>query len=63
MVLTRKVPSPLVIMIIGLVLQESGFVKGSGAQPESALGAHWPDGFFATRRAAGSELFASTNLS
>ena len=26
-------------MIIGLVLQESGFVKGSGAQPESALGA------------------------
>jgi oligogalacturonide transporter len=39
MVLTRKSTVAIAIMIIGLVLQESGFVKGSGAQPESALGA------------------------
>ena len=38
MVLTRKSTVAIAIMIIGLVLQESGFVKGSGAQPESALG-------------------------
>ncbi|MEG6305752.1 MFS transporter [Enterobacter ludwigii] len=39
MVLTRKSTVAIAIMSIGLVLQESGFVKGSGAQPESALGA------------------------
>ncbi|MCU6414350.1 MFS transporter [Enterobacter cloacae] len=39
MVLTRKSTVAIAIMIIGLVLQESGFVKGGGAQPESALGA------------------------
>lgn len=37
MVLTRKSTVAIAIMIIGLVLQESGFVKGSGAQPENAL--------------------------
>ena len=38
MVLTRKSTVAIAIMIIGPVLQESGFVKGGGAQPESALG-------------------------
>lgn len=37
MVLTRKSTVALAIMLIGVVLQESGFVKGAGAQPESAL--------------------------
>jgi len=37
MVLTRKSTVALAIMLIGVVLQESGFVKGNGAQPESAL--------------------------
>lgn len=37
MVLTRKSTVALAIMLIGLVLEESGFVKGSGSQPLSAL--------------------------
>lgn len=37
MVLTRKSTVALAIMLIGTVLQESGFVKGQGVQPESAL--------------------------
>jgi len=37
MVLTRKSTVALAILIIGIVLQEAGFVKGSGMQPESAL--------------------------
>ncbi|WHP30885.1 MFS transporter [Trabulsiella odontotermitis] len=37
MVLTRKSTVALAILIIGLVLEEAGFVKGSGVQPESAL--------------------------
>ncbi|WP_054179634.1 MFS transporter [Trabulsiella odontotermitis] len=37
MVLTRKSTVALAILIIGLVLEEAGFVKGSGIQPESAL--------------------------
>lgn len=37
MVLTRKSTVALAIMLIGIVLQESGFVKGGGSQPVSAL--------------------------
>lgn len=37
MVLTRKSTVALAIMLIGVVLEESGFVKGGGAQPASAL--------------------------
>lgn len=37
MVLTRKSTVALAIMLIGIVLEESGFVKGGGAQPASAL--------------------------
>jgi oligogalacturonide transporter len=37
MVLTRKSTVALAVMLIGVVLQESGFVKGGGAQPISAL--------------------------
>lgn len=37
MVLTRKSTVALAIMLIGIVLQESGFVKGSGVQPISAV--------------------------
>ncbi|CAM3675331.1 MFS transporter [Rahnella victoriana] len=37
MVFTRKSTVAIAIMIIGLVLEESGFVKGQGAQPLSAL--------------------------
>jgi oligogalacturonide transporter len=37
MVLTRKSTVALAIMLIGIVLQESGFVKGGGTQPVSAL--------------------------
>ncbi len=37
MVLTRKSTVALAIMLIGIVLQESGFVKGQGVQPASAL--------------------------
>lgn len=37
MVLTRKSSVAIAIFIIGIVLQESGFAKGSGAQPESAV--------------------------
>ena len=37
MVLTRKSTVALAILIIGLVLQEAGFVKGNGIQPQSAL--------------------------
>lgn len=37
MVLTRKSTVALAIMLIGVVLEESGFVKGQGMQPESAL--------------------------
>ncbi|MDM3270518.1 MULTISPECIES: MFS transporter [Citrobacter] len=37
MVLTRKSTVAIAILLIGMVLEESGFVKGSGAQPESAL--------------------------
>ncbi|KNC90958.1 MFS transporter [Trabulsiella odontotermitis] len=37
MVLTRKSTVALAILAIGLVLEEAGFVKGSGVQPESAL--------------------------
>ena len=37
MVLTRKSTVALAVMLIGIVLQESGFVKGGGAQPISAL--------------------------
>ncbi|WP_343551525.1 MFS transporter [Pantoea sp.] len=37
MVLTRKSSVAIAIFIIGVVLQESGFVKGNGAQPESAI--------------------------
>lgn len=39
MVLTRKSTVALAIMLIGIVLQESGFVKGQGVQPDSALDA------------------------
>lgn len=39
MVLTRKSTVAMAIMLIGVVLEESGFVKGSGAQPENALNA------------------------
>ncbi|HEX4503081.1 MAG TPA: MFS transporter [Scandinavium sp.] len=37
MVLTRKSTVALAIMLIGIVLEESGFVKGGGSQPISAL--------------------------
>lgn len=37
MVLTRKSTVALAIMLIGIVLEESGFVKGGGEQPLSAL--------------------------
>lgn len=37
MVLTRKSTVALAIMLIGVVLEESGFVKGGGSQPISAL--------------------------
>ena len=37
MVLTRKSTVAIAILLIGMVLEESGFIKGSGAQPESAL--------------------------
>jgi oligogalacturonide transporter len=37
MVLTRKSTVALAIMLIGIVLEESGFVKGGGTQPASAL--------------------------
>lgn len=37
MVLTRKSTVALAIMLIGIVLEESGFVKGGGSQPASAL--------------------------
>ncbi len=37
MVLTRKSTVALAILLIGIVLEESGFVKGSGVQPENAL--------------------------
>ncbi|MEG2569736.1 MAG: MFS transporter, partial [Acinetobacter sp.] len=37
MVLTRKSTVAIAILLIGMVLEEAGFVKGSGAQPESAL--------------------------
>lgn len=37
MVLTRKSTVAIAILMIGIVLEEFGFVKGSGAQPESAL--------------------------
>ncbi|MCP1630506.1 oligogalacturonide transporter [Citrobacter amalonaticus] len=37
MVLTRKSTVALAIMLIGVVLEESGFVKGGGSQPVSAL--------------------------
>ena len=37
MVLTRKSTVALAIMLIGVVLEESGFVKGGGTQPASAL--------------------------
>ncbi|MEW7312292.1 MFS transporter [Buttiauxella gaviniae] len=37
MVLTRKSTVALAIMLIGVVLQESGFVKGQGEQPIEAL--------------------------
>ncbi|MBK0099207.1 MFS transporter [Erwinia sp. S63] len=39
MVLTRKSSVAIAIFMIGIVLQESGFVKGNGAQPESAINA------------------------
>lgn len=39
MVLMRKSTVALAIMIVGLVLEYSGFVKGMGSQPESALDA------------------------
>lgn len=37
MVLTRKSTVALAIMLIGVVLEESGFVKGGGSQPIGAL--------------------------
>lgn len=37
MVLTRKSSVALAVMLIGIVLQESGFVKGSAEQPITAL--------------------------
>lgn len=37
MVLTRKSTVAIAILMIGIVLEEFGFVKGSGAQPEGAL--------------------------
>ncbi|WP_336284332.1 MFS transporter [Citrobacter arsenatis] len=37
MVLTRKSTVALAVMLIGVVLEESGFIKGGGAQPSSAL--------------------------
>ena len=37
MVLTRKSSVAIAIFIIGVVLQESGFAKGNGAQPDSAI--------------------------
>ncbi len=37
MVLTRKSSVAVAIFMIGVVLQESGFVKGNGSQPESAV--------------------------
>ncbi|MEL4015876.1 MFS transporter [Dryocola clanedunensis] len=37
MVLTRKSTVALAIMLIGIVLEESGFIKGQGAQPISAI--------------------------
>ncbi|MDA8478042.1 MFS transporter [Citrobacter sp. Awk 4] len=37
MVLTRKSTVAIAILMIGIVLEECGFVKGNGAQPESAL--------------------------
>ncbi|MBU9808506.1 MFS transporter, partial [Rahnella sp. SL6] len=37
MVFTRKSTVAIAIMIVGLVLEECGFVKGQGAQPVSAL--------------------------
>jgi len=37
MVFTRKSTVALAIMLIGVVLEESGFVKGQGMQPMSAL--------------------------
>lgn len=39
MVLTRKSSVAIAIFMIGVVLQESGFTKGNGAQPESAINA------------------------
>lgn len=39
MVMMRKSTVALAIMIVGLVLEYSGFVKGIGSQPESALNA------------------------
>lgn len=37
MVMTRKSTVAIAILIIGMVLEEAGFVKGNGIQPESAL--------------------------
>ena len=37
MVLTRKSTVAVAILIIGMVLEQAGFVKGSGTQPEGAL--------------------------
>ncbi len=59
MVLTRKSTVAIAIMIIGLVLQESGFVKGSGAQPESALGAIIGLMIFATAALLAVSFFAT----
>lgn len=39
MVLTRKSTVAIAILVIGLVLQEAGFIKGSGVQPDSAVNA------------------------
>lgn len=39
MVLTRKSTVAIAILIIGMVLEESGFVKGGGMQPDSAVSA------------------------
>jgi len=59
MVLTRKSTVAIAIMLIGLVLQESGFVKGSGAQPETALAAIIGLMIFATAALLAVSFFAT----
>jgi oligogalacturonide transporter len=59
MVLTRKSTVAIAIMLIGLVLEESGFVKGSGVQPENALHAIIGLMIFATAALLAVSFFAT----